>query len=60
MKRSRNMNNNFIERIIEDAKSDTPGIAMQAILSGIDKRITDERFINAVKGHKERINKSFE
>ena len=53
MKRSRNMNNNFIERIIEDAKSDTPGIAMQAILSGIDKRITDERFINAVKGHKD-------
>lgn len=44
------MNNNFIERIIEDAKSDTPGIAMQAILSGIDKRITDERFINAEIG----------
>lgn len=47
------MSNNFIERIIEDAKSDTPGVTMQAILSGIDKRITDERFINAVKEHKD-------
>nr|WP_288555615.1 hypothetical protein [uncultured Mediterraneibacter sp.] len=47
------MSNNFIERIIEDTKSDTPGVVIQAILSGIDKRITDERFINAVKEHKD-------
>lgn len=46
------MSNNFIERIIEDIKSDTPGRVMQAILSGIEKKITDERFIDAVKEHK--------
>ena len=32
--------------------SDTPGTVMQAILSGIDKRITDKRFIDALKEHK--------
>lgn len=47
-----NMNNHSIEKIIEDMKSDTPGIVMRAMLSGVDKRITDERFINAVKEHK--------
>ena len=50
---ARNMDNKFVGKIIEDTKSDTPGIAMQAILLGIDKRITDERFINAVKEHKD-------
>lgn len=46
------MSDNFVERIIEDTKSDTPGRVMQAILTGAEKKITDERFIDAVKGHK--------
>ena len=38
------MNNNFMKELLKMRKVDTPGIAMQAILSGIDKRITDESF----------------
>lgn len=46
------MSDNFVERIIEDTKSNIPGRVMQAILIGAEKKITDERFVNAVKGHK--------
>jgi hypothetical protein len=45
------MNDNFIEKIIEDMQSNTPAVIMQTIISGIDQRVTDERFINAVKEH---------
>lgn len=38
-----------IESIIKDIKSDVLGRVMQAILSGIDKKITDECLVDAVK-----------
>ncbi len=46
------MSNDFLEKIVNDMKSDTPGVVMQAMLSGTDKRIADERFISEVKKHK--------
>ena len=49
MRKLKSMSDNFVERIIEDIKSDTPGRVIQAILTGTEKKITDERFIDAVK-----------
>lgn len=46
------MSKEHIEKIVEDMKSNVPCVVMQAMLLGIDKKITDKRFIDAIKEHK--------
>ncbi len=47
------MNNNSNKKIINDIQSNIPAVVMQAIISGIDNRVTDESFIDAIKKHKD-------
>ena len=48
------MHNDIVIEVIDKIKSGKPILVMQAILTGIEAKITDEAFIEEIKNNKDR------
>lgn len=47
------MRNDIVIEVIDKIKSGKPILVMQAILTGIEAKITDEAFVEEIKNNKE-------
>ena len=47
------MHNDIVIEVIDKIKSGKPILVMQAILTGIEAKITDEAFIEEIKNNKD-------